>query len=147
IVPLRTSISLEEKEVENFPVQFLPQEKDETRLDFRAYLNIMRRRKWFIIMPLVIVLPIVIIGLLLQKPMYEASVTLLIDAGSSKVVNIEDVLQPDRSREYYDTQFKLLTNPILAERVVDILQGQKEDLTSQKQSQSNSSNVTNTIVK
>src|SRR5215510_1008661 len=99
-----TALSSREEDRE-FAGQFLPPDKEETGADFRTYLNIMKRRKRLIIVPLLIVLPLVIIGLLLQKPTYEATVTLLIDSGSSKIVNIEDVLLPDRSREYYETQF------------------------------------------
>lgn len=139
IAPRMTS--LYSGEDRDFSAQFLPHAKEETRTDFRAYLNIMKRRKWLIIAPLVIVLPLVIIGLLLQKPTYEATVTLLIDSGSSKIVNIEDVLLPDRSREYYETEFKLITSPVLAERVVDILEAQ--NLISQDQSDTSSSKIIN----
>ncbi len=143
IAPRRTSIYAVEKEHGDFSAQFFPQDKDEARTDFSVYLNVMRRRKWFIIAPLLIVLPLVIIGLLLQKPIYEATATLLIDSGSSKIVNIEDVLQTDRSREYYETQFKLITSPVLAERVVAILEAQ--NLTSQYQSQTPSSGAINVV--
>lgn len=143
IAPRMTSLYSEEKEDRDFSSQFLPQDKNETSTDFRAYLNVMRRRKWLIIAPLLIVLPLVIIGLLLQKPTYEATATLLIDSGSSKIVNIEDVLLPDRSREYYETQFKLITSPVLAERVVDILEDQKGHLMVQDQSQESSPNIIN----
>lgn len=68
IAPRMTSIYAEEKGERDFAAQFLSQDRDETRTDFRAYLNVMKRRKWLIIAPLLIVLPLVIIGLLLQKP-------------------------------------------------------------------------------
>jgi succinoglycan biosynthesis transport protein ExoP len=139
IAPRRTSLYSIEKENGDFSAQFSPQGKDEARADFSVYLNVMRRRKWFIIAPLIIVLPLVIIGLLLQKPIYEATATLLIDSGSSKIVNIEDVLQTDRSREYYETQLKLIMSPVLAERVIDILESQNENVSSQNQSKPNSS--------
>src|SRR5262249_54571478 len=139
IVPRRTSLYPIEKETGNFSTQFFSQDTDEANSDFNTYFNVMRRRKWFVITPLIIVLPLVIIGLLQQKPIYEATVTLLIDSGSSKIVNIEDVLQADRSREYYETQLKLIMSPVLTERVIDILGVQKENLIPESQSEPNSS--------
>ena len=135
VIPTNTSLYSGEKEDRDVSAEFHQLGKNEPRRDFRAYLNIMRRRKWLIIAPLLIALPSVIIVLLLQKPQYEATATLLLDPGTSKIVNIEDVLQADHSREFYETQFRLITSPVLIERVVDILEAQKENLHSQEQSQ------------
>src|SRR5262245_20173137 len=128
IAPRRTSLYPIEKETGDFSTQFFSQDTDEANADFNTYFNVMRRRKWFVITPLIIVLPLVIIGLLQQKPIYEATVTLLIDSGSSKIVNIEDVLQADRLREYYESQVNLIMSPVLTERVIDVLVVTKENL-------------------
>lgn len=47
-------------------------------MDLRAYLTILRRRKWVIVITTVITVTVVVIGTLLMTPEYEASTTLRI---------------------------------------------------------------------
>jgi capsular exopolysaccharide synthesis family protein len=97
------------------------QDLHEPQVDLRDLLQVIKKRKWMIIVPLVIVLPLVMLGLALQRPTYEATAVLLIEPVNPKIVDIEEVLKPDRSREYYKTQYSLIKSRAIAEQVVDAL--------------------------
>ena len=57
-----------------------------------------------------------------MTPVYEATATLLIESEQANVVSIEEVYGIDSSqREYYQTQFEILSSRRLAERVIDDL--------------------------
>ncbi|HUI06213.1 MAG TPA: polysaccharide biosynthesis tyrosine autokinase [Verrucomicrobiae bacterium] len=59
----------------------------------------------------------------LQTPIYRATATIQMDSEPMKVLNIEDVLNPDlRDEAYINTQVKLLQSRTLCEQVVGALQ-------------------------
>ena len=93
--------------------------RDDSPIDFQVYLDTLRRRKWMVILPLVIILPIVFLWLWFQKPIYAATSTLLIEPANPQVVQIEEVETPDESYEYYQAQYKLISSRSLLEQVLD----------------------------
>jgi capsular exopolysaccharide synthesis family protein len=57
-----------------------------------------------------------------MKPVYRATVSIIIEKAPPKVVSIEEVYQPGGiEKEYYQTQYKLLSSRTLAKKVVDEL--------------------------
>jgi succinoglycan biosynthesis transport protein ExoP len=58
-----------------------------------------------------------------MTPIYEASVTILIESQQANVVSIEEVYELDtRSQQYYATQFEILNSRPLVEDVVETLE-------------------------
>ncbi len=62
-----------------------------TSVDVVAYLKVLRKRKWMILIPLLVVLPLSALFLLSKHPSYEATAILLIDPANPRVVKIEEV--------------------------------------------------------
>jgi capsular exopolysaccharide synthesis family protein len=125
LAPQSASITNRDQTPRDFFPQMPTPENHEPGLDFRVYWNIIKRRKWMIILPLFIVPPLVAFGISLQKPTYEATATLLIDPVNPKILNIEEVLQPDGSISYYQTQYNLIRSRVIVERVIDTLNRQQ----------------------
>ncbi len=92
-----------------------------TSVDVVAYLKVLRKRKWMILIPLLVVLPLSALFLLVKHPMFEATAILLIEPANPRVVKIEEIHTPDHSREYYKSQYALLKSEVLLGRVVDAL--------------------------
>ena len=88
-VPRRTG---GEAEIADLYLQTVTQGHNEGGAEpLRAYLQVLKRRKWLVLMPLCVILPLV--GWLLydQPPKYEATAKLLIDPSSHRIVNIQEV--------------------------------------------------------
>ena len=103
--------------------------------DVNAYLKMIKRRKWMLILPLLVVLPLVALWLSLQAPTYEATAAVLIEPENLQVVKIDEVKTPDRSQEYYKSQYALLRSPALLGRVVDSLGVKLDERGEQEEAQ------------
>jgi capsular exopolysaccharide synthesis family protein len=91
-------------------------------IDLLALWNTIWRRKWSIITLTLVVMMLTSLVVLSMSPIYRASVTLLIEKESAKVVSIEEVYGLDGAgNEYLQTQFELIKSRALAERVVSQL--------------------------
>ena len=67
----------------------VPSDASDTReSNFRDYARLVRRRKWLVIAPLLIILPIVVMLQAAKKPMYEAKVSVLIDHATPKIHSV-----------------------------------------------------------
>lgn len=97
------------------------------QVELKTYLDILRRRKWLIIAPLLIVVPIVGCFLVLQHPTYEATATLLIEPSHPKILNIADFSEPDKSLEYYKAQYSIIRSRLLMEQVMHTLPASPAD--------------------
>ncbi|RIK10355.1 MAG: hypothetical protein DCC49_03545 [Acidobacteria bacterium] len=97
-------------------------ESHATTLELRDYLGILRRRKWFIILPTVVILVAAITASLLTTPIYEASADVLIQSNKRSSV-IADVAMPaeDPAREL-QTQIQVITSRPVAEETAKRLQ-------------------------
>lgn len=85
------------------------------------YLSVLRRRKWWLMMPLLMVLPFLIMEKLTDKPQYQATATLLINKAQPNILSIEEVLKPEKSPDFYRTQFEIIRSRAIAAQVVDAL--------------------------
>lgn len=97
--------------------------EDDT-IDLRHYWEIIVKRKWTVISFFLIIVVAVGMGTLLMTPIYRASLTLQVERGEARVVEIEQVTPneaPGESRDFYQTQYELLKSRTLARRVIDQL--------------------------
>ena len=86
-----------------------------------AYLRIIWRRKWLVMIPLIVIPIFAILHIFSEKPIYRANARLIIEPTNQKIVNFEEVVSPDRSRDYIQTQYKMLGSYNVAAKVIDQL--------------------------
>lgn len=102
-----------------FPASF-PQADDE--IDLRDCLEVLVRRKWLIGGVLFAVFVTTFIVTLAMTPIYKATGKLEFNLQPPKVTTFEDMLVPQtQTREFMNTQTKLLTSDSLAWRVIETL--------------------------
>jgi capsular exopolysaccharide synthesis family protein len=98
----------------------VPQMDDE--LDLRDYLDVLVRRKWLIGSVLFAVFVTTFIVTLAMTPVYKATGKLEFNLQPPKVTKFEDMVVPQtQTREFMNTQTKLLTSDSLAWRVIESL--------------------------
>ncbi len=100
----------------------LPPEQPELhkRDSIKVYFNVLRRRKWYIIIPILLVVPLLITGAVLEEPSYRSSARVLIES-ANKVINIETVLRPNLREEDLLTEYQLIRSEEHLAEVVDRL--------------------------
>lgn len=102
----------------------VPAENGGGRASFaRQYYQILLRRKWFLIAPIVAMLVLAVILTLLATPRYTATSQIEIKRESARIVNVQGV-EPDTSTadmEFYQTQYGLLASRSLATSVMKTL--------------------------
>lgn len=93
------------------------EEFDDETVDLREYWRIIHSHKWSIIgIALLFVLVV-----FKQRPVYQATASLLIEPESTRIVQIEDVYAVSGDDAYYRTQVEILKSRALAARVIDKL--------------------------
>ena len=92
---------------------------DADTIDLRHYWHILLRRKWTVLSTLGIVFCAVLVGSLLNTPIYRATATIQIDRDAVKVVegqgNDSDAYYD--AENFYNTQYELLRSEALSQRV------------------------------
>ena len=99
-----------------------PADEGEAALSIGQLFAILRRRKWSIVLVLLLVVVSTLVGSFLATPIFRATTTLQIDRQAARVMNYQDVTPTDMdwwSRDFYQTQYDLMASRSLAERVVD----------------------------
>ncbi len=97
-----------------------PQMDDE--IDLRDYLDVIIRRKWLIGAVLFVVFVTTLIVTLAMTPIYKATGRLEFNLQPPKVTKFEDMVVPQtQTREFMNTQTKLLTSDSLAWRGIEAL--------------------------
>jgi len=92
---------------------------DDDEIDLRHLWHIIYRAKWGIMGLAMVVAILALVVVSAMTPIYSATATLLIEATEANVVSIQEVYGIDSSkREYYETQFEILSSRKLAERVI-----------------------------
>ena len=91
-----------------------------TRL--QDYLHLFWRRKWLFLLPAACILPWIVLVIVTQPPLYSATATVLIEDTNPKVLAIPEVLGPEKSQDFYQTQYELIKSRAVAEEVVEKLQ-------------------------
>lgn len=94
---------------------------------FKDYLNTIRKRKWLVCLPACMILPLVVMALIVQKPKYQATATLLLEKTNPNILSIKEVITPESSPDFYQTQIEIIKSRDIAEQVVDRLQFYKKE--------------------
>lgn len=94
----------------------------EESVDIRDYIDVVLRRKWLVLTFLVGVFITTLIVSLSMKPVFKANGGLELSPQDAKVTKFEDMVASQlQTREYIQTQVKLLQSSSLARRVVEKL--------------------------
>ena len=106
------------------PAPGSPYETVETEesLDLFAYWGIIRKWRWTILTIFLVLFALVLIGTLIQKPVYRATALLEIKRESSDIPNVQELFQGEGvSETYLETEYKILESTNLARRVINQL--------------------------
>ena len=94
--------------------------------DARHYLAVLHKRRAVLVTSLLVCLLAAILYNYTTRPIYQATVQILIDRDTPNVLLNKGLVDPVQSgSEYFQTQYQLLRGRMLAERVVERLQLQK----------------------
>lgn len=94
----------------------------EDSVDLRDYLDVILRRKWLVLTFVLGVFVTTLVVSLAMKPVFKASGGLELSPQEAKVTKFEDVVATQlQTREFVQTQVKLLQNESLAQRVIERL--------------------------
>ncbi|MBI2876933.1 MAG: polysaccharide biosynthesis tyrosine autokinase [Candidatus Tectomicrobia bacterium] len=94
----------------------------EEEIHLRDYLKVIQKRKWTIISFFAILVITVTISTLKARPVYRATVQLLIEKENPNVVEFRQVMEVNSvDLDYYQTQYKILESRSLAKQVIDTL--------------------------
>ena len=82
-------------------------------IHIKDYISILRRRKWIVISFFLISVTTITIASFMQRPVYRATSTVIIDAESPNVLSLKDVVKLGESnyfayRDYIDTQKEII---------------------------------------
>ena len=92
-------------------------------LDLVEYWRSISKRKWSILGLVLLVSLLTALVVFSLRPSYRATATLMIEAGKSKVVSIEEVYNGmGGNREYYQTQVEILKSQELSRKVIKKLE-------------------------
>ncbi|BBO18612.1 conserved hypothetical protein [Candidatus Brocadia pituitae] len=106
------------------PDQQMPLQQDVHLVD---YLNVIRKRKWVVIIFFLTVVITVVVGSLRSTPIYKATTQLMIENTDSLLNEMADVSKVNmnsdvQNKSYYQTQYKLLVSRSLAKGVIEELE-------------------------
>lgn len=99
-------------------------------IDLRAFWRTIIRRRWLILPFFATVVLITTLATLRQTKVYDAVCTIIIDISAPRVLeekSVQDVMESGTgsywySKEYYETQYRVITSRAVAQRVADRLQ-------------------------
>jgi polysaccharide biosynthesis transport protein len=84
-------------------------------MELKHYINIIWRRKWIVILTVIVTMGMVILGTHLQTPIYQASTTLRIATSAGSQLSYQDYMYADRLMNTYS---EISTSgPVMAELV------------------------------
>ncbi|RLB58911.1 MAG: capsular biosynthesis protein [Deltaproteobacteria bacterium] len=111
-------------------------EGQEPQIDLRDYWNVVIKRRWTVLFFFVVVVTLVTIYTLRQTKIYEAKASVIIEPYAPQVLgNVREVYNLGAgsywsNKEYYETQYQVITSRAVAQKVVQTLrlEGNKEFL-------------------
>jgi capsular exopolysaccharide synthesis family protein len=103
--------------------------RDEDQIDLRAYWRMVVRRRWVILSVFAAAVLATAVWTLRQTKIYAATTTLIIELSAPRVLDKEQVQEVVESgtggywysKEYYETQYKVITSRAVAQRVAEKL--------------------------
>jgi capsular exopolysaccharide synthesis family protein len=86
------------------------------------YLRLFWRRKWLFLLPAVCIMPWMWLLVVTQPSRYSATATVLIEDTNPRILAIPEVTgTPEKSPDFYQTQYELIRGRAVAEEVVEKL--------------------------
>ncbi len=104
------------------------QESVEAQVDLRDYWNVIVKRRWTVVAFLVVTITLVTIFTLRQTKIYEAKASVIIEPYAPQVLgDVREVYNLGAgsywsNKEYYETQYNIITSRAVAQKVVSALQ-------------------------
>jgi len=102
-------------------IRYLSTEKEE-EVHLRDYINVILKRKWYVIVFLVSVIITTMALTLLMAPVYKSTVVLKIEGGDPNILSFKGVEVTKPGPDYYTTQYELLKSRVIAAKVVKKLE-------------------------
>ena len=102
------------------------QDSDLYKDKLNYYLNVLKRRKWYAIFTSFIIIPIIAINMISEEKIYESSTRLLIEDDNPQILNIKEITTPDKSTNFFQTEYQRIRTKENIEEVVNTLQLDKE---------------------
>lgn len=90
------------------------------------YFNVLKRRKWYIILSILLIVPVVALNIISEEKVYSASTRLLIEDDNPHILNIKEITAPDKSISFFQTEYKLIHTQENIKELIDKLQLDKE---------------------
>jgi capsular exopolysaccharide synthesis family protein len=126
-------VHLDKKDYLPSDILWSQQKSEDNRLHLRDYLEILLRRKWYIIVFLITVVITVTIASFLIQPSYKAILTLRINKEDPNILAFTNDYKPKKlEADYYVTQYEILKSRNLAKRVIKKLPSEKESRSTQR---------------
>jgi len=99
------------------------EQEDEDVIDLREYWNVLVRRKWTVIITVMLLAIGTVIATSMMTPMYRATAVIQIERDDGQVLQYQGVEAEEGrySQDFYQTQYELLKSRALATRVIDQL--------------------------
>lgn len=97
------------------------------QVDIRAYWRVVVRRRWTIAAVFAAAVVLTLLVTLRQTKIYAATTSLVIEVSAPKLLNqkdVQDVVETGATnylmaKEYFETQYKIITSRAVAQRVID----------------------------
>jgi succinoglycan biosynthesis transport protein ExoP len=98
-------------------------QKIEKPPDLLAWWRVIRKRRWTVLSAFFVLFTTVLVGSLLEKPVYRAKAMIEIDKEDPNVANPQELFPVDEVTDtYLETEYKVLGSDDLAERVIHQLE-------------------------
>lgn len=93
--------------------------QEESQIDIRHYLRVVRKRWWTILAAFVIVVMTAAINMFTEDPLYQANARMIIEKSNPNIVSIQEVMAIDTwDPDYKETQFKIIESRVVARQVI-----------------------------
>jgi polysaccharide biosynthesis transport protein len=111
---------------------YISHQEEEDQINLLDYWRVLVKRRWTILTFTFIVLAVTAIATWKAAPMYRATIKLQIDPEQSNLLPFKETAEVGsnyaQSQEYLQTQFKVLESQTLAERVIRVLNLDKNQI-------------------
>ena len=97
-------------------------DKHPTASTLQAYVRLFWHRKWLVLLPGLCLMPWLALSMATKVPQYSATAVVLIEDTNPKILAIPEVaVAPEKSPNFYSTQYEIIKSRAIAEEVVDKL--------------------------
>lgn len=102
-------------------IRYLTAEKEE-EIHLRDYINVIIKRKWYVVAFLVSAVVTTMAITLMMAPVYKSTVVIKIDKEDPNILSFKGVEITKPGPDYYTTQYELIKSRTLAEKVIKKLE-------------------------